>query len=331
MIDWLVISIFFIINFIFFIKIDLINKIINIYDKPNKVKIHKKKISLAGGSIIFFNVIIFLIFNKINFLNYFSSNVQLISFIILIVGFYLTGLYDDKYDLSPLTRILIMTLTLFIILTLNDFLQIKKLDFSYYNKVYFLGNLSILFTIFSVLIFTYSLNMFDGINLQSITYSIFIFLIFLFVSKFSLLSLVIIICLFFLLILNYRNKIFLGDSGIYLLAGIISYIIIYEYNSYNKFFSIDNIFIIMMVPGFEFIRLFIQRIIKRKHPFLGDKKHLHHLLANKFKLFNVYLIICFLYITPFFLRIIGLNSYYIIMSSLLLYLFINFYFLKKFQ
>jgi UDP-GlcNAc:undecaprenyl-phosphate GlcNAc-1-phosphate transferase len=331
MIDWLVISIFFIINFIFFIKIDLINKIINIYDKPNKVKIHKKKISLAGGSIIFFNVIIFLIFNKINFLNYFSSNVQLISFMILIVGFYLTGLYDDKYDLSPLTRILIMTLTLFIILTLNDFLQIKKLDFSYYNKVYFLGNLSILFTIFSVLIFTYSLNMFDGINLQSITYSIFIFLIFLFVSKFSLLSLVIIICLFFLLILNYRNKIFLGDSGIYLLAGIISYIIIYEYNSYNKFFSIDNIFIIMMVPGFEFIRLFIQRIIKRKHPFLGDKKHLHHLLANKFKLFNVYIIICFLYIAPFSLRIIGLNSYYIIMSSLLLYLFINFYFLKKFQ
>lgn len=331
MIDWFLISIFFIINFIIFIKIDFINKIINIYDKPNKVKIHKKKISLAGGSIIFFNVIIFLIFNKINFLNYFSSNVQLISFIILIVGFYLTGLYDDKYNLSPLTRILIMTLILFILLTLNDFLQIKKLDFSYYNKVYFLGNLSILFTIFSVLIFTYSLNMFDGINLQSITYSIFIFLIFLFLSKFSLLSLVIIICLFFLLILNYRNKIFLGDSGIYVLAGIISYIIIYEYNSYNKFFSIDNIFIIMMLPGFDFIRLFIQRISKGKHPFLGDKNHLHHLLANKFKLFNVYLIICFLYITPFFLRIIGLNSYFIIMSSLLLYLFINFYFLKKFQ
>jgi len=331
MIDSLLIFIFFIINFIIFFKIDFIIKYINIYDKPNKIKIHKKRTSLSGGSIIFFNVIIFLIFNKIIFLNYFSSNVQLISFIIIIVGFYLTGLYDDKYDLSPLTRILIMTLTLFIVLKLNDFLQIKKLDFSYYNKVFFLGNLSVLFTIFSVLIFTYSLNMFDGINLQSITYSIFIFLIFIFTSKFFYLSLIMIICLFFLLILNYKNKIFLGDSGIYILAGIISYIIIDEYNSNNKFFTVDNIFIIMMIPGFDFIRLFIQRIIRGKHPFLGDKKHLHHLLANKFKIINVYLIICFLYMTPFFLRILGLNSYFIIMSFLLLYLFINFHFLKKIQ
>jgi UDP-GlcNAc:undecaprenyl-phosphate GlcNAc-1-phosphate transferase len=173
--------------------------------------------------------------------------------------------------------------------------------------------------------------MFDGINLQSITYSIFIFLILIFSTKFYLLSIVIIICLFFLLILNYKNKIFLGDSGVYVLAGIISYIIIYEHNSDNIFFSVDTIFIIMMLPGFDFIKLFIQRIVNGKHPFIGDKKHLHHLLANKFKLINVYFIILFLYVLPFFLKILGLNSFYIIITFLCFYLYLNFSYLKKFQ
>jgi UDP-GlcNAc:undecaprenyl-phosphate GlcNAc-1-phosphate transferase len=329
--NFLVIIIFIITNFIIYKKIDPIIKYINIFDKPSRLKIHKKKVSLAGGTIICFNLIIFLILNKINSLNYFDSNSATISFIILSFGFYLTGLYDDKYNISPLSRILIMALILFITITLNDLLQIKKLNINFYNKSLFLGNLSILFSIICILIFTYALNMFDGINLQSITYSIFIFLIIIFNTKFYLLSTVIIICLFFLLILNSKNKIFLGDGGVYVLAAIISYIIIYEYNSDNIFFSVDNIFIIMMLPGFDFIKLFIQRIINGKHPFLGDKKHLHHLLANKFKLINVYFIILFLYIFPFILKILGFNSFFIIISFLFFYLYLNFYFLKKFQ
>lgn len=325
------IIIFIITNFVIYKKIDLIIKYVNIFDKPGKVKIHKKQVSLAGGTIICFNLILFLILNQINSFNYFETNSATFSFIILFFGFYLTGLYDDKYNISPLSRILIMSLILFIAITLNDLLQIKKLNINFHNKPFFLGNLSMLFSIICILIFTYAFNMFDGINLQAITYSIFIFLIFIFNTKFYFLSTVIIISLFFLLILNYKNKIFLGDGGVYILAAIISYVIISEYNSGNNFFSVDNIFIIMMLPGFDFIRLFIQRIINGKHPFKGDKKHFHHLLANKFKLINVYFIILFLYIFPFFLKILGLNSFYIIITFLCFYLYLNFSYLKKFQ
>jgi hypothetical protein len=78
-------------------------------------------------------------------------------------------------------------------------------------------------------------------------------------------------------------------------------------------------------------RLTIERILSRNSPFKGDKKHFHHLLANKFKLINVYFIILFLYIFPFFLKILGLNSFYIIITFLCFYLYLNFSYLKKFQ
>ena len=46
------------INLIIVININSISKIINIYDLPDKkLKLHKKKIPLIGGSILIFNIL----------------------------------------------------------------------------------------------------------------------------------------------------------------------------------------------------------------------------------------------------------------------------------
>ena len=51
------ISIFIIINIFLIINFNRISKLVNIYDTPDqKLKIHKKKTSLAGGTIIIFNI-----------------------------------------------------------------------------------------------------------------------------------------------------------------------------------------------------------------------------------------------------------------------------------
>lgn len=178
--DLYIIIFFILLNIFIYFNINQLIKIFNIFDKPNKTKIHKKKVSLIGGTILFINIFIFLIFSKINFLNYFFYNKELISFFIIICGFYLVGLYDDKYQISPWTRIILMSFILYISITLNNSLQVSKINFSFIDKNFYLNNLSILSSIICILIFTYALNMFDGINLQSITYCIFIFLIFFF-------------------------------------------------------------------------------------------------------------------------------------------------------
>jgi UDP-GlcNAc:undecaprenyl-phosphate GlcNAc-1-phosphate transferase len=319
---------FFILNLLIYFNIDWLVKTFNIFDNPNKNKIHKKNISLIGGTILLINIFIFLVYSKINIQNYFSQNVEYVSFVTIILGFYMVGLYDDKYQLSPLSRIILMSFILYVSISLNNLLQIPKIDFSFTSKIFYLNNLSIFFSIICVLIFTYALNMFDGINLQSITYSVLIFFIFYLLSKFEIFYLIITICLLFLFILNLKNKIFLGDSGIYILGGFISYVVITEYNKQSIKFFADDIFILMMIPGLDFIRMFVERISKGKNPFLGDKNHLHHLMIFRFDFLKSYLLMVILYATILLLKFINISNLYIIILYVIFYNILLFY-LKK--
>lgn len=310
---------FILLNFFIYLNINWFIKKFNIYDNPNTNTIHKKKTSLIGGTILFINISLFLIYSKVNFLDYFISNREFISFFIIISGFYVVGLYDDKYKLSPLSRIILMSFILYVSMTLNHSFQISKIDFSFINKRIYLNDLSIFSSIICVLIFTYALNMFDGINLQSITYSTFVFFIFYILSAFEIFYLIIIICLLFLFALNLKNKIFFGDSGIYIIGAFISLVIISEYNKQSITFFADDIFILMMIPGLDFIRVFMIRISKGRNPFLGDKNHLHHIMINKFGFLKSYLFIVFLYVSPFLLKLIHMSNFYIIILYVIFY------------
>ena len=168
---------FFILNLLIYFNINWLVKTFNIFDNSNKDKIHRKNISLIGGTILFINIFIFLVYSKINIQNYFSQNVEYVSFVIIILGFYMVGLYDDKYQISPLSRIILMSFILYVSISLNNLLQIPKIDFSFTSKIFYLNNLSIFSSIICILIFTYALNMFDGINLQSITCPYFFYIL----------------------------------------------------------------------------------------------------------------------------------------------------------
>ena len=328
---YLPLIIFFILfNIFIYFNINQLIKKFNIFDKPNENKIHKKKISLIGGTILFANIFIFAIYSKINSLNYFLHNKEFISFFIIITGFYLVGLYDDRYKLSPLSRIILMSFILYISISINNSLQITNIDFSFIDNKLYLNELSIFLSIICILIFTYALNMFDGINLQSITYCTLIFFLFYLLFRFEIFYLIIIICLLFLFILNLKNKIFLGDSGIYILGAFISFVIISEYNKQSTKFFADDIFILMMIPGLDFIRLFFERISKGKNPFLGDKNHLHHLLIDKFGFFKSYLLIVILYVSPFLFKLTNVSNFYIITLYVIFYNILFIYLRKSF-
>ena len=74
---------------------------------------------------------------------------------------------------------------------------------------------------------------------------------------------------------------FLGDSGSLILGFLISYICIKAYNQ-NFINHADEIFLIMSIPGYELLRLFIKRISIGRNPFSADSNHIHHYLINKF-------------------------------------------------
>ena len=320
---------YFLINFLIIYFFKKLSSFFNIYDFPDNIrKFHKKKTSLFGGSIILLNLLLFYLLSLFLY-NDLVLNINLKIFISGCLLFYLLGLIDDKKNLNSTLKFLFELLIAFVIVFYDESILIEKLYFSSLNKTLDLGNYSIFFTILCFVIFINALNMFDGINLQSGTYSlIIIFVLFIYSKEYLILS-VIIFALLTFLYLNNKSKVFLGDNGTLLIGFILSYLIIHSAKSTNYInLSADKIFILMILPGLELIRLFVLRIIKKRHPFSSDRHHIHHILLNNFKYDKVISIIILLSILPILFMFIFSEQLYLIIT-----LFTIFYYIiiKKYE
>ena len=162
--------------------------------------------------------------------------------------------------------------------------------------------------------------MFDGINLQLIIYTLFVFLIFILKGFLPIFFILLSICLIFLGILNFKNKIFIGDGGCYLISYLIGCTFIYQYKNFDNFLFGDEIFIILLIPAIDMLRLFVVRILKKKHPFKGDLNHLHHLVNKFVKNKNITIMITiFLCVLPVLLMYLEFKTYLVLMINLIIY------------
>ena len=313
---------FFLINFFILFNLERLTRIINIYDIPDKKrKLHKSKVPLIGGILLMVNIIFYFLF----FVNDAKLNLN-VSVFLTCFFIFIVGLLDDKYDLSPLIKFVSLGLIFFGLIFFDKEILIKELYLEQIDlKIYF-GNFSYFFTLLCFLLFLNALNMFDGINLQSLTYSIFLFSI-LFLKSNNFFVAVILIVVFFISFLNFKNKTYLGDSGIYILSFLISYFAI---KLHNKSYLIkpDEIFILMSIPGIDMLRLFIQRLLNKKNPFKPDRNHLHHILLKKLGYKKTIVLLNILFISPYFL-FLYISSLVVILSTFLIYFFILLYITKK--
>jgi len=112
-----------------------------------------------------------------------------------------------------------------------------------------------------------------------------------------------IMALIYILYLNLKKNIFFGDSGSLFAGCLVGLNIILNYNMQikNINFPVENIFIGLMLPGLDMLRVFFIRILNKKNPFSGDRIHLHHLLTDRgLSTFNILIIFLLLIISPIF-------------------------------
>ena len=301
----------FFLTLIIFFCLKPISKIINIFDKPDKRKIHKNPIPAIGGIIIFFILLInLIIFNNL------EKEIFLLASLFMLIG-----IIDDAIKISANIRLIILSMLSFVFLTYFKDFNIEFLHFEDIGKIY-LNNYSIFFTVLSLLLFQNAMNMIDGIN--GLSGSIFL-IIFIFIATkigFSSFFILIIFVIIIFLIFNIMNKIFMGDAGIYFLS-MLSGLIIIDMSNNNLIYS-EEIFLLMMLPGIDMLRLFFLRIINKKNPFNPDKLHIHHMLFNKLKSkAKTVLTIIMIYGFPILLKIsLDFKTLYLIITQLLFYLII---------
>ena len=106
-----------------------------------------------------------------------------------------------------------------------------------------------------------------------------------------------------------------------MISVIIGCTFIYQYQNYDNFLFGDEVFIILIIPAIDMLRLFIFRIVRGKHPFKGDLKHLHHLVDKLTKNKNYTILITLgLSVFPSILMVVGLKTYLILILNFLIYL-----------
>lgn len=247
------------------------------YFKNNLKKNHNvntEEASVIGGSCLILSL---LILNFINF-NYFF-----IEYAVLI--FFIGLLSDINIIQSPKKRLLLIVITIYFFSLIENF-SILKTNVFYIDQLIINSNfLNAVFFVFCLSILINGCNFIDGINNNLNLYFLSSNVIILFMKlKFELnidLNIFLILITLIFSFFNFFDKIFLGDSGAYLIGFILGTDLVYLFNYNNeisKFFAV----LILFYPCFEVLFSIIRRFIIRYSPLIADTEHLHTILVNFF-------------------------------------------------
>ena len=286
----------------------------NFFDEPEARKQHEKNMVRIGGINIFFGLISTLIFLYI-FSNYIYSldlyfTEPIIAALVTGLIFFLIGLLDDFFSLSPFLRLGVqLIVTLF---AWSEGLRIQLIDISMLNldisKLFLPDIFSILITCIWLVGVANAINWMDGLDglaagilfinttgIAFISYAypnsfIFLFALTLAGTSFG-----------FLIFNFYPSKIHMGDSGSYLYGSFLGSLSILAFTKFNLssdfgLLSMEKSIFLVLIPVLDMAFVILNRILKKKSPFFPDRSHLHHRLLNTGKntretVLNIYFLV----------------------------------------
>ena len=269
---------------------------------------------LCGGVIIFISF----------FFDFSFYYLNIFIFFLLIIGV----LSDLNILISPKLRILFQTIVVFSFVIILD-LRIVDLRFTYANLLLQITPITIIFTVFCILILINGVNFIDGLNTLVLGYFILVLVVIISVAlKFDITlnenEFLFLIILSILFIFNFFEKIYLGDSGSYIVGITIAFFLLKFINK-NQVVSPYFICLLLWYPAFENLFTILRRLSYKRKTYKADQQHLHQLLffyfLKKFKknnfLTNIFSALC---INFFNLIIFTIASNYFSSTKIMVFL-----------
>jgi len=260
------------------------SKEFDLYDYPNKKKIHLSKTPNIGGlGIILVLFISFIIYDY----TYEKLVIFSLSIIIILIGF-----IDDLINFKASSKLLLISIPVGIFVYSVSSVQSLGSIFGYDLK---LGNFSLIFTFLCMLLLINATNYMDGIDGLISLLAIITFVgIVLLIPIYEWSSLIPILC--FLIIFLFFNfgilpKQFLGDSGSLGIGFLLSSFSIY-YTQVNNYINPTIIIWFLSFYVFEFLTINIIRLKNKKNLFEKDLNFIFNILQNKVGKINTLLLCC---------------------------------------
>ncbi len=266
-------------------------KKLNITSKVNPRSASQVAIPLLGGVAISLSMMLSVLLLG----GYFQAS-NLWVYIIASVIIIHMGLKDDIFGLSPGRKLLIETLT---ILLLCVFGYARIIHVHGLFQIYELPQgLSIISTIFIVVLIMNAFNLSDGIDglasgigiIASTTLGIGFYINEIYELAFISFSLTGgLISFFYFNVFSKKNKLLMGDTGS-LFTGLMIALLVIQFNEipnpeYFDLLPLKTvpivIFSILIYPLVDLAQVVVGRLMIGKHPFHADRNHLHHKLLNR--------------------------------------------------
>lgn len=280
-------------NIILFISVIFLTLILNLilikkslflnFKGDNHQKfIDSKNIPLSGGLILIFTSYYYL--NLLNFAYV---------FFIFCVGF----LSDIKKINSPKLRFIIQTLIVLGVVYISS-ITVPQTKIIFLDQLLTNNTFRIFFSIFCILIIINGCNFIDGVNTSLVGYCLIISLSlhYLDLNGVEISQIVdfynLIPVLIALLILNFFNKLYLGDGGSYFLGLLFALCLINTYQINN---NISPYFVVCLLwyPAFENLFSILRKKKLSRSPLDPDTNHLHQIiflyLKKNFNIKSIYL------------------------------------------
>ena len=318
---YLSLILFYCYGFLIFKSRYYITQTLNLYDLPDNIKkTHKNQGYLLGGIVLIPSIFIFFLYEIELF--------ELLIFIFFFILYFFVGLLDDMRKISIIHRAFLIFFIIFIFLYV--LFLINSSFFPQNFKLLHFSNNNILLNLFiySFLFFlTYNiLNFSDGINYLIISFVSCFFVYFCYFYYENLHIIFVIILILPLLFYFNKNMIFLGSSGVLVLTYKIFFHSTYLYNA--GYLKIEELLIAFSIIGTDLVRTILERLVKRKKPWIGDRTHLHHKMKHVINSdLVIALIICFFSFTPLIVfQLLNISIYHSLLIGILLYLLILYVF-----
>jgi len=274
---------------IFFILL-IILSLINFFFLKNKILIdkstnylnsHKKFVNIKNNNVPLSGGFFFLV--SLSVLIFFIDPLLIFLFFLI----YLVGLLSDTHFINSAKIRIIFQIFTTLCLVLYGRININDIRIPSLNNFLDYQLISIVFTIFCILILINGSNFIDGVNTLLCGYIISVLLIVIYVSYKNTLIFNSFLLQYFLLILlvffifNFLNKSFLGDSGAYFISAFLGYNLLLFFSENNQ---ISPYFIVVLLwyPAFENLFSIIKRLFFKRKSYLPDNTHLHHEIFSFF-------------------------------------------------
>lgn len=247
-------------------------------DKPDKRKVHDKIMPRMGGVAVFAGFVVAAL-TQVN------GNPKVIGLLLGGTLIFLLGLMDDIHGVSPKTKLLVQIAAACVVVAFGIRISFFNNPF---NGYFYLGILSIPFTILWIVAVTNAVNLIDGLDGLASGVSTIALLTFAVIAAqigqptvsilaFALAGAV----LGFLRYNFYPAKIFLGDSGSMFLGYMISVLAVFGLLKGVTMITFVTPILVLGVPIFDTCFAILRRYCANKPIFQADKKHIHHRLLSR--------------------------------------------------